>query len=112
MNCQPSSWEDFVKYETSQFAATQKISPKSFTRISEGFLTGRLEQRNSLESMQNPSVLFPDLRADPWHDPAQYKWAKFMEDHYQQIFAELNTLIDSKAFRPHSEFKSLAQSGQ
>ena len=69
--------------------------PKAALRRFEGFLEIATERRAPpiLDSRQRggkPSRFwFPDLPAEPWHDPADYPWMRTFEKNFPKVRAEL-----------------------
>lgn len=53
-----------------------------------------------LHDLQQPEHVQPGLASRPWHDPDAFPWCADLERHFEQIRAELMTVLDNEEAWP------------
>jgi aspartyl/asparaginyl beta-hydroxylase (cupin superfamily) len=90
------------------WAARREIDPDRLTRVFAGLASADRADRAGAD-LQEPLLLFPGLRAEPWHDPAEFDWVTRLEEAYPRIRAEFEKVHDGLGVHP--EAADLAAAG-
>ncbi len=88
------------------WAAAEDVPGRELERLLAG-IEGTDEGRGPL---QDCFYLFPGLRAQPWHDPAEYPWVAALENSFAEIKHEFLTQYQGGLNR-HPESDELARTG-
>jgi aspartate beta-hydroxylase len=111
MSFSPTSWKEFINSACEKLCQQERWAPEALSRIRMGFLEGRVDIRPPSESLQKPPLLFPGLKAVPWHNPEDHPWTKSLSNGFAAIRKELDSLLREYSFPTHPEINILAARG-